>query len=190
MPSGWRNSDPTPVPSISGRAPNIAAIVVIRIGRKRSRHAWKIASRGDLPSLALGFEREVDHHDRVLLDDADQEDDADDRDDAEIAAVEHQREQRADARGRQRREDRDRMDVALVEHAEHDIDGDQRGDDQKNLVGERRLKRQRRALEAGNDADRQADFRLGLLDRVDRRAERGAGGEIERHAPPGTARDD
>ena len=41
-----------------------------------------------------------------------------------------QREQRADAGRRQRRQDRDRVDVALVEHAEHDVDGEQRGEDQ------------------------------------------------------------
>ena len=39
-PSGWRSSEPVPVPNISGRAPNMAATVVIRIGRKRSRQAW------------------------------------------------------------------------------------------------------------------------------------------------------
>jgi hypothetical protein len=50
------------------------------IGRKRSRHASKIASLGRLPSRAR-VEREVDHHDRVLLHDADQQDDADQRDD-------------------------------------------------------------------------------------------------------------
>ncbi len=49
-PSGWRSSEPTPVPSISGSALNSAAAVVIRIGRKRSRQAWKMASRGDLPA--------------------------------------------------------------------------------------------------------------------------------------------
>ena len=38
-PSGWRSSDPVPLPSISGSAPNSAAIVVIMIGRKRSRQA-------------------------------------------------------------------------------------------------------------------------------------------------------
>ena len=69
------------MPSASGRPPSSAAIVVIMIGRKRSRQASKIASSGDLPSLALGLEREVDHHDRVLLHDADQQDDADERDD-------------------------------------------------------------------------------------------------------------
>src|SRR3984885_1293339 len=35
-------------------------------------------------ALALGGERKVDHHDRVLLDDTDQQDDADDRDDVQI----------------------------------------------------------------------------------------------------------
>ena len=34
-PSGRRSSEPVPVPSISGRAPRIAAIVVIMIGRNR-----------------------------------------------------------------------------------------------------------------------------------------------------------
>ncbi len=59
-------------------------MVVIMIGRKRSRQAAKIASRGRKPFRALGLEREVDHHDRVLLDDADQQDDADQGDDAEL----------------------------------------------------------------------------------------------------------
>ncbi len=38
-PSGRRSSDPVPLPSISGSAPNRAAMVVIMIGRKRSRQA-------------------------------------------------------------------------------------------------------------------------------------------------------
>ena len=50
-------------------------------------------------------------------------------------------EQRADAGGRQRGENRDRMDVAFVEDAEHDIDGDQRGENQHRFVGQRCLKR-------------------------------------------------
>ena len=86
MPSGRRSSEPVPVPSASGRPPRSAAIVVIMIGRKRSRHAWWIDSSGDMPVIALRLEREVDHHDRVLLHDADEEDDADERDDAEVRA--------------------------------------------------------------------------------------------------------
>ena len=42
----------------------------------------------------------------------------------------HERQQCADAGGGQRGNDRDGVDVALVEHAEHDVDGDERGEDQ------------------------------------------------------------
>ena len=80
-----------PVPSISGTAPSSAAIVVIMIGRKRSSAALRIASSVDRCSVALGDEREVDEHDAVLLDDADQQDDADHGDQAEIEAEQHQR---------------------------------------------------------------------------------------------------
>ena len=61
-------------------------MVVIMIGRKRSRQAWKIASFGAEVAAALGLEGEVDHHDRVLLHDADQQDDADQRDHAQLGA--------------------------------------------------------------------------------------------------------
>jgi len=40
------------------------------------------------------------------------------------------------------------MDVALVEDAEDDVDGDQRGEDEQRLVGERGLEDLRGALEA------------------------------------------
>ncbi len=50
MPSGWRSSEPVPLPTINGSAPSSAAIVVMRIGRSRNRQAWWMASRGDLPS--------------------------------------------------------------------------------------------------------------------------------------------
>ncbi len=50
MPSGWRSSAPSPKPMASGRAPSIAARVVIRIGRKRRTAAWWIAVSGDRPS--------------------------------------------------------------------------------------------------------------------------------------------
>ena len=93
-----------------------------------------MASTRRLAFVALGVQREVDHHDGVFLDDADQQDDADERDDAEVGAAEHQREQRADAGRRQRREDRDRVDVALIEHAEHDVDRHQGGQDEERLV--------------------------------------------------------
>ena len=100
------------------------------IGRKRSRQASKIASSGSLPFVALGLQREVDHHDGVLLHDPDQQDDADQRDHAQLRAEQQQRQQRAHSGRRQRRKNRDRMDVALVQNAEHDIDGHQRRQNQ------------------------------------------------------------
>ena len=56
-----------------------------------------------------------------------------------------QRQQRADAGRRQRRQNGDRVDVALVEHAEQDVDGGDRGQDQDRLVGQRLLEQLRRA---------------------------------------------
>ena len=51
------------------------------------------------------------------------------------------RQQRPDAGRGERREDRDRVDVAFVEHAQHDVDRDQRGQNQQRLVAQRGLER-------------------------------------------------
>ena len=66
------------------------------------------------------------------------------------------------------------MDVALVEHAEHDVHGDDGRQDQERLVGEGGLERLGGPLEAGVDGGGQADLALGLLDGADRLAEGGA----------------
>ena len=52
---------------------------------------------GPLSAVAFGVEREVDHHDGVLLDDANQQDDADERDDRQLRTRDDQREQCAKA---------------------------------------------------------------------------------------------
>ena len=70
--------------------------------------------------------------------------------------VSEQRQDGADAGRRQRREDRHRVDVALVEHAEDDVDGDERREDEQRLVRERRAERLRGSLEAAVDAVRAA----------------------------------
>ena len=49
MPSGRRSSEPGPVATISGKAPSSAAMVVIMMGRKRSRQASKMARSGSSP---------------------------------------------------------------------------------------------------------------------------------------------
>ena len=50
-PSGFLSSEPVPLSSASGSAPNSAASVVIMIGRKRSRLAWMMDSRGERPCV-------------------------------------------------------------------------------------------------------------------------------------------
>ncbi len=50
MPSGRLSSEPVLVLNTSGSAPNIAARVVIKMGRNRRRQAGKIASVELLPS--------------------------------------------------------------------------------------------------------------------------------------------
>ena len=166
MPSGRRSSAPMP------RAERQRQAAEQR--RHRRHHDRPEAQQAGLVDRllrrlalrALRLQREVDHHDGVLLHDADQQDDADQRDHAQVGAAEQQRQDRADAGRGQRRENRDRVDVALVEHAQHDVDGDQRGQDQQRLVGERGLEGLRRALEAGADAGGQPDLALGGGDRA------------------------
>ncbi|MNJ56096.1 hypothetical protein D3C77_516250 [compost metagenome] len=45
-PSGWRISEPSAWLSSNGKAPRMAAMVVIRIGRRRSRQARRIDCSG------------------------------------------------------------------------------------------------------------------------------------------------
>ena len=103
MPSGRRVSEPMPVASATGSVPTSAATVVIMIGRKRTCAAWMIASAGAICSLCSASTREVHHHDRVLLHDADQQDDADEGEDAQLDVEEVEREQRAERGERQAR---------------------------------------------------------------------------------------
>jgi hypothetical protein len=142
------------------------------IGRKRSRHASRIASTRRQTAIALRVNREVNEHDAVLFDDADQQNDADQRDQAEIKAERHQCREGAEPCRRQGREDRQRMDVALIEHAQDDVDDDDRGGDEKRLAGQRGLEGLRVALEIADQGGRRADLRLGVLDRCCRLTER------------------
>ena len=136
------------------------------MGRKRSSAASTIEFARVEPALALRLEREVDHHDGVLLDDAHQQHDADQRHQRQIEAHDHQREQRADAGRRQRRQDREGVDEAFVEHAEHDVDGHDGGEDQPRLARQRVGEFVGVAEEAAGNRRRHAD----RLSRPSRRA--------------------
>ena len=71
------------------------------------------------------------------------------------------------------------MDQALVEDAEDDVDGEERRRDEDRLVGERRLERLGRALEAAADAAGRRISASGALNGVDGRAERDADGRLK-----------
>src|SRR5580693_9164584 len=84
-----------------------------------------------LATLTFGLHREVDHQNRVFLDQADQQDDADQGDDAQVGIDQANRQQRANARRRQRRKNRDRVNVALIQNAQNDVNRRERRDDQQ-----------------------------------------------------------
>ncbi len=134
---------------------------------------------GVLALFALGFQREVDHHDAVLLHDADQQNDADDGDDIQVQMKQLKRQQRSHARRRQRRKNGDGMDEALVQHAENDVDRHQSRQNQQPFVGERTLEGSGRTLVVGDHAGRNLRFGDHLVDRIQRLAERISRTQIE-----------
>ncbi len=94
-----------------------------------------------------------------------------------------QRQQRADAGRRQGRQDRDGVDVALVEDAEHDVDGRQRRQHQQELVVQRSAGRRApcpgtiRAMVVGMPISRIVSFTYGdgVAQRLARRQVEGDG---------------
>ena len=150
------------------------------IGRKRRRQASSIASTADLAVFTLGFQGEVDHHDRVFFDDPDQQNYTDERDDRKVDAANHQGQQCADTGRRKRREDGDRMNVTFVKDPQHDVDGAERRQDQHRFVRQRVLEGLRGSSEAPVDARRKPDTALGRFDGRDRVAQRNARRKVER----------
>ena len=72
------------------------------------------------------------------------------------------------------------MHIALIENAEHDVDRDQRGENQEGLVVERILKRLCRALEGAANRRGHADPVHGRFDGGGRRPQRDAFRQVER----------
>ncbi len=130
---------------------------------------------------AACLDREVDHHDAVLLDDADQQHDADDAVHRQRQPAHHQRQQRAHAGRGQGGNNGEGVDVAFIQHAQHDVDQHQRGQQQPHHVG-------LAAGELGGLADElrmhlrgHVQPGLGLFDRLDRIGQGVARRDIERH---------
>ena len=130
--------------------------------------------RGDI-FRALPVEGEVDHHDGVFLDDADQHDDANKGVEAQIDLEHVKRDQRAERRRRQAGEDGQRVDEALVEDAENDVNDEDGNHQQHAEALQRGFKGLCCALQAGVERGRQAYFVFNGLDRIDRAAERETG---------------
>src|SRR5471032_2486696 len=85
-------------------------------------------------ALAQKLQREVDHHDAVFHDDADQQHNANQADDVELRARHQQRQQRAEGRRQQGRQDGHRVHEALVQNAQHQVHHHNRRQHQKHLV--------------------------------------------------------
>ena len=68
----------------SGMAPSSAANVVISDRPEPLATGFEDGALRRHPALALRFEREIDQHDAILLDDADQQNDADEGDQRKI----------------------------------------------------------------------------------------------------------
>ena len=100
---------------------------------KGVRGGYELARSAELITIKQVLEAA---HDGVLLHDADQKKHADEGDHIQFAVGEQQGEQGADACGWQRRQDSDGMNVAFVQDAEHDVNGEQRGQDQDRFTGQ------------------------------------------------------
>ena len=94
----------------------------------------------------LCLDREVDHHDAVLLHQADQHDHADKCVDRQIRFEDQQCQERAESGKRQRRENRQRMDEALVQNAENHVDDGDGEYEQQSESLQRRLECLSRSL--------------------------------------------
>ncbi len=128
----------------------------------------------------LDLHGKIDQHDAVLLDDADEQYDADEGDHGQIVVHRHQQQQRAEAGRRQGRDDGDGVDHALVEHAEDEIDDEQRRGDEDRHARQRVSECLGVALKARLQRERLAQVFFDLLDGAHRLTDRGAGREVER----------
>jgi hypothetical protein len=121
-----------------------------------------MAFSGSRPSL--GFKGKVNHHDRVLFHDSDEQDDPDHRNDREFKAEELKGQQSAQSGAGQRGKNGNRMDQALVEHPENDIDSDQGGHNEDRLIRDRFLKNLGVPGESTADGVRKVQVAHGFVD--------------------------
>ena len=127
---------PVPLETTSGIMPATKASVVIRIGRSRSRLAWRIASARGIPCARRSFmwsicripffftmpkSTRMPSDEKMLID----------------WSKHHDREQRERHRQRQREQDRDRVDPALELRRQDQVHEDDRGQERDQEVARR-----------------------------------------------------
>src|SRR5438552_1589362 len=106
-------------------------------------------------AAAARLDREVDHHDPVLLHEADEEDDADEGVDRELGLEDEERQERAEAGEGKRRQDRERVEEVLVQDAEHHVDDEDGHEEEEPQPPLRALERRGGSLDARRDRGRQ-----------------------------------
>ncbi len=113
----------------------------------------------------LRLQREVDHHDGVLLHQTDQQHHADDGNDIQVLPEQDQCQHRPDAGRRQTGNDGQGMHQAFVKHAQHDEYGQQCGEHQDRLGTQGLLIGLQGAGEEATDGVRGTHLRLHPPDR-------------------------
>ena len=139
------------MPSASGKAPSNAAMSGHQDRAKAQEAGLHDRIVGILSLDTFGRERKVDHHDGVLLHNADQQNNPNDGDNTQFGMGNLQCQQRAYAGGWKARNDGDGVDVALIKNRQDDINGRQGGGDQNGLTCKRGLVGLRGACELGVD---------------------------------------
>ena len=91
---------------------------------------------GALSFCALGVQGEVNHHDGILLDNADQHDDAHEGVEIQLLVEEAKSQERSDAGGRQTGKNGQRMNKALIQNSKNDVDHENRRQQQQAHAGE------------------------------------------------------
>ena len=179
MPRGRRSSLPVPVPRASGKTTEESGHGGHHDGAETKQAGLVDGFFRTLAALPFRDKGEVNHHDGVLLHDADEQDDADHGDDTEIGLGDQEGNESTDAGRGKGRENGQGMDEALIEHPEHDIDGNKSESNKVRLGGEGCLEGLSGALEATADGGGHTDLNANLFDGRGGVAQRGAGRQVE-----------
>src|SRR5580704_11057076 len=135
---------------------------------------------GLLPLASFNLKRHVDHHDGVLFHQTNEQNDSNRPNHIQLIVRQKQRQKCPYARRWQCRQYCDGVNITFVQHAEHDVNRNQGGQNQNRLARKRILKSRRRPLETRFNRRRKADRPLRIRDRLSGFAQRNSRREVER----------